>query len=130
MEKKELQTSNTDEMVTISRAEYEALKKENQSLEAETEKLKDELRESEQKLAAAYLKNDQLIEQILLSKKKLFGRSSEETMAEITEQFSFFFNEAEAWDAKSVEPAPTKVNGYVRKPRSGAISDVIPEGLE
>ena len=27
-------------------------------------KLKDELRESEQKLAAAYLKNDQLIEQM------------------------------------------------------------------
>ena len=133
MEKKELQTSNTDEMVTISRAEYEALqalKKENQSLEDKAERLEDKLRESEQKLAAAYLKNDQLIEQILLSKKKLFGRSSEETMAEITEQFSLFFNEAEAWDAKSVEPAPTKVKAHTRKPRSGSISDVIPEGLE
>lgn len=50
-----MQTSNTDEMITISRAEYEALKKENQSLEAETEKLKDELRESEQFFASLTL---------------------------------------------------------------------------
>lgn len=158
-------TSNTEEMAPISRAEYEALKKENNDLREETQRLEtktqvlenktqilenktrilenktralenknqvleDKLLESDRKLAAAYLKNAQLIEQILLAKKKLYGRSSEETMAVIGEQLSFFFNEAEAWDAESVEPSPTKVGGYTRKKHSGSIADVIPEGLE
>jgi len=102
-------TSNT-EMVTISRAEYEAM---------------------QSRLAQAEMQNDWLLEQLKLSKKKLFGKSSEQAGEAVVEQLSFVFNEAEAMDAKSLEEAPskTKVKSYARKHRSGGIEDVIPEGL-
>ena len=41
MENKEMQTSNTEEMVTISRAEYEHLQQENAQLEAKSTKLEE-----------------------------------------------------------------------------------------
>ena len=58
MENRENQTNNTDEMVTISRAEYESLKAE-----------RDELNQ----------KLDWLMEQVRLAKKKVYGTSSEQT---------------------------------------------------
>ena len=39
MENREMQTSNTEEMATISRAEYEHLQQENAQLEAKSTKL-------------------------------------------------------------------------------------------
>ncbi|NCC16741.1 MAG: hypothetical protein EOM28_10395 [Clostridia bacterium] len=63
----EMTTSNT-EMVTISRAEYDALR---QELAGKTQ----ELVGKTQELVAALLQNDWLLEQLKLSKKKLFGRS-------------------------------------------------------
>lgn len=109
-------TSNT-EMVTISRAEYEAMQ---QTLAAKS-----------QELTAALLQNDWLLEQLKLSKKKLFGRSTEQACEAVMEQLSFVFNEAEAMDAKSAEEASTEatVKSYSRKRRSGSIEDVIPENL-
>ena len=53
-----MQTSNTAEMVTISRAEYERFQKQSQVITGLT------------------LQNEWLLEQLKLSKKKLFGRSS------------------------------------------------------
>ena len=41
MENREMQTSNTEEMVTISRAEYERLQQENAQLEAKSTKLEE-----------------------------------------------------------------------------------------
>ena len=41
MENREMQTSNTEEMVTISRAEYERLQQENAQLEAKSAKLEE-----------------------------------------------------------------------------------------
>jgi len=120
----EMTTSNT-EMVTISRAEYDALR---QELAGKTQ----ELVGKTQELVAALLQNDWLLEQLKLSKKKLFGRSSEQLAEGIMEQLSFTFNEAEAMDAKSFieENQPeTKVRTHSRKRRSGSIEDVIPEGL-
>ena len=51
MEKKELLTSNADENITISRAEYERLKSEKAKLEAERAKLEEKLSAAEQKQA-------------------------------------------------------------------------------
>ena len=47
------------------------------------------------------------------------------------EQFSLTMNEAEALDTDSLvlEKGKTKVKSYTRKPRSGSIEDVLPEGL-
>lgn len=73
-----MQTSNTDENVTISRAEYEELKQQNQWL----------------------------LEQLGLAKKRQFGVSSEKMQEEMLEQFSLTYNEVEAYvfGTKSATP--------------------------
>ena len=78
MENREIQTSNTEEMVTISRAEYERFQ------------------EQAQVITSLTLQNEWLLEQLKLSKKKLFGRSSEQAEQMVMEQLSFTYNEAEA----------------------------------
>ena len=77
MENKEMQTSNTEEMVTISRAEYERF------LARE--------REQAQAITSLTLQNEWLLEQLKLSKKKLFGRSSEQAEQMVVEQLSFTY---------------------------------------
>ena len=97
-----MQTSNTEEMVTISRAEYEQLQQENAQLEAKSAKLEDAHARLEAKLAAREqeqaqvitsltLQNEWLLEQLKLSKKKLFGRSSEQAEQMVMEQLSFTY---------------------------------------
>ena len=88
-----MQTSNTEEMVTISRAEYEQLQQENAQLEA---KLAAREQEQAQVITSLTLQNEWLLEQLKLSKKKLFGRSSEQAEQMVMEQLSFTYNEAEA----------------------------------
>ena len=70
-----MQTSNTAEMVTISRAEYERFQ------------------EQAQVITSLTLQNEWLLEQLKLSKKKLFGRSSEQAEQMVMEQLSFTYNE-------------------------------------
>ena len=97
-----MQTSNTEEMVTISRAEYEQLQQENAQLEAKSAKLEEAHTRLEAKLAAREqeqaqvitsltLQNEWLLEQLKLSKKKLFGRSSEQAEQMVMEQLSFTY---------------------------------------
>ena len=97
-----MQTSNTEEMVTISRAEYERLQQENAQLEAKSAKLEEQHARLEAKLAAREqeqaqvitsltLQNEWLLEQLKLSKKKLFGRSSEQAEQMVMEQLSFTY---------------------------------------
>ena len=95
-----MQTSNTEEMVTISRAEYEQLQQENAQLEAKSAKLEEAHTRLEAKLAAREqaqvitsltLQNEWLREQLKLSKKKLFGRSSEQAEQMVMEQLSFTY---------------------------------------
>lgn len=97
-------TSNT-EMVTISRAEYEALQA----------KLKDALSQ-----------NELLLEHLRANKRKIFGKSSEQMEQMLLDGYSYLFNEAECLDKDSYKQE-TKVNGYTRKQRSGSINDVIPD---
>ena len=80
MEKMNVQTAGSAEMVTISRTEYE--------------KLTAALSQKTQELNAAYLQNDWHLEQLKLSKKKLFGKSSEQAEEAVLDQLSFVFNEA------------------------------------
>ena len=68
-----MQTSNTAEMVTISRAEYERFQ------------------EQAQVITSLTLQNEWLLEQLKLSKKKLFGRSSEQGEQMVMEQLSFTY---------------------------------------
>ena len=97
-----MQTSNPAEMVTISRAEYERLQQENAQLEAKSAKLEEQHARLEAKLAAREqeqaqvitgltLQNGWLLEQLKLSKKKLFGRSSEQAEQMVMEQLSFTY---------------------------------------
>ena len=80
-----MQTSNTEEMVTISRAEYERLQQENAQLEAKFAALE---QEQAQVITSLTLQNEWLLEQLKLSKKKLFGRSSEQAEQMVMEQLS------------------------------------------
>ena len=92
MEMKEVQTNNADEMVTISRAEYERLQQEKAQLEA---KLAAREREQAQTITSLTLQNEWLLEQLKLSKKKLFGRSSEQAEQMVMGQLSLTYNELE-----------------------------------
>ena len=135
MENRKMQTSNTAEMVTISRAEYERLQQKNVQLkstrvrlEAERIKLEAEHARLEAKLAAREqeqaqvitsltLQNEWLLEQLKLSKKKLFGRSSEQAEQMVMEQLSFTYNEAEAYASgtKAAAEKPVEVRAHARK---------------
>ena len=130
MENREMQTSNTEEMVIISRAEYEQLQLEkarNAKLEA---KLAAREREQAQVITSLTLQNEWLLEQLKLSKKKLFGRSSEQAEQMVMEQLSFTYNEAEAYvsGTKAAAEKPVAVKAHERKRQSGNVLDVVPEG--
>ena len=107
--KKDLMTSNT-ETDTVSRAEYDALKKQ---------------------LAEVSAQNQWLLEQLKISKKKQFGSSSEKMQSAMEGQLSFTYNEAEAnaYGTVSATPEQIKVKEHARKRNSGSIKDVIPENL-
>ena len=102
MKNREMQTSNTEEMVTISRAEYNELK----------------------------LQNQWLLEQLGLAKKRQFGSSSERIQAELMDQLAFSLNEAEAYayGTKSATPEQIAVKAHARKRKSGSVTDIVPEG--
>ena len=125
-----MQTSNTEEMVTISRAEYERLQQEkarNAKLEA---KFAAREQEQAQVITSLTLQNEWLLEQLKLSKKKLFGRSSEQAEQLVMDQLSLTMNEAEAYifGMNSAGKAPVAVKAHERKRQSGNVLDVVPEG--
>ena len=141
MENREMQTSNTAEMVTISRAEYERLQQENAQLEAKSAKLEEAHARLEAKFAAREqeqaqvitsltLQNEWLLEQLKLSKKKLFGRSSEQAEQMVMEQLSLTYNELEAYafGTKAAIEKQITVKAHERKRQSGNVLDVVPEG--
>ena len=112
MENREIQTSNTEEMVTISRAKYERLQQQAQSITSLT------------------LQNEWLLEQLKLSKKKLFGRSSEQAEQMVMDQLSLTYNELEAYafGTKAATEKQIAVKAHERKRQSGNVLDVVPEG--
>ena len=143
-----MQTSSTVEMVTISRAEYERLQQENAQMEAtrvrlEAERIKLEAeharleakfaaREQEQAqvITSLTLQNEWLLEQLKLSKKKLFGRSSEQAEQMVMDQLGLTMNELEAYafGTKSTTEKQISVKTHERKRQSGNVLDVVPEG--
>lgn len=127
MENKETQTSGTEEMVTISRAEYERLQQENARMEA---KYSAREQEQAQVITSLTLQNEWLLEQLKLSKKKLFGRSSEQAAQLVMDQLSLTMNEVEAYifGTNSAGKAPVAVKAHERKRQSGNVLDVVPEG--
>ena len=117
-------------MVTISRAEYERLQQEkarNAKLEA---KLAAREQEQAQVITSLTLQNEWLLEQLKLSKKKLFGRSSEQAEQMVMDQLSLTYNELEAYifGMNSAGKAPAAVKAHERKRQSGNVLDVVPEG--
>jgi len=111
-----MQTSNTEEMVTISRAEYERF------LACEQEQA--------QTITSLTLQNEWLLEQLKLSKKKLFGRSSEQAEQMVMDQLSLTYNELEAYvfGTKAATEKQIAVKAHERKRQSGNVLDVVPEG--
>ena len=100
--------AETAKNVTISIEEYEHLKAENARLNQQLQ---------------------WLLEGIKLTRKKLFGASSEKSSASV--QLSFLFNEAEVYEdqAAAQEEESVPVAAHERKRRSGSVKDVLPENL-
>ena len=98
---KKTATSNA-EMVTISRAEY------------------DELR----------FQNQWLLEQLGLAKKREFGASSERIQEGLMDQLALTVNEAEAYayGTKSATPEQIAVKAHERKRQSGCVTEIVSEG--
>lgn len=102
MENEKKTAASNAEMVTISRAEYNELK----------------------------LQNQWLLEQLGLAKKRQFGSSSERIQEELMDQLAFSLNEAEAYayGTKSATPKQGAVKAHARKRQSGSVTDIVPEG--
>ena len=128
MKHTEMNETSNRELVTISRAEYEAmhaqldaqraeLAEQNQKLDVKTAELAEQNQKLAAELAQALLQNRWLMEQLKLNKRKLFGSSSEQLDQMVMDKFAYLFNEAEAWDADSVEPAKKAEKKKPRKRR-------------
>ena len=102
MENKKNTAASTPEMVTISRAEYEELK----------------------------LQNQWLLEQLGLARKRQFGASSERLQEGLMDQLSLMANEAEAYayGTKNATAEQVAVKAHARKRYSGNVLDIVPEG--
>ena len=109
-------TSNAEEMITISRAEYEALKEHNAELE--------------QKL-------NWLTEQYILAKHGKYAFTSEQQEQLVMDGFGRTMNEAELFaDAEEPEiPSEEELNAAVEddsahktRKRTGTVTDIVPEG--
>ena len=102
MEHEKNTAASTPEMVTISRAEYEELK----------------------------LQNQWLLEQLGLAKKRQFGVSSERLEEGLMDQLSLMANEAEAYayGTKNATAEQVAVKAHARKRQSGSVLDIVPEG--
>ena len=108
----------TVKTVTITIEEYKALQGASealQELKAENARLNQQVQ--------------WLLEGMKLSRRKLFGASSEKSSA--SEQLSFLFNEAEANEdqAAATEEEPVPVSAHERRRRSGSVKDVLPENV-
>ena len=104
-------TSST-EMVTISRAEYDALLQKSEGYAELNQKL------------------DWLMEQMRLAKKRVYGASSEQTKEELVGQLSLMFDETEAWlSARRTTAKETKVAAHIRQKRSSRVEEVLPEDV-
>ena len=74
--------------------------------------------------------NEWLLEQLKLSKKKLFGRSSEQAEQMVMDQLSLTYNELEAYafGTKAATEKQIAVKAHERKRQSGNVLEVVPEG--
>ena len=139
MKSTEITDTSNQEMVTISRVEYEAMqqllnqKSQQQTVEIDQLKQRVEAQQAEleaksAELAQALLQNQWLMEQLKLNKRKLFGSSSEVLDQMVMDQFAHLFNEAECWVAVGQEPAAKAEKKPRKRRNSGSVEDIIPEG--
>ena len=104
--------TRTTDTITITRAEYDALREENERLRE---------------------KYDQLLEKFALAQKNRFGSKAEPASEEVMEQLSLMFDESEAtvWvEQQKEESQEIAVAAHTRKRNSGSALDVVPEGAE
>lgn len=108
MKNENIATSNA-EMVSVSRAEYDA---------------------QQAQLSELKLQNQWLLEQLGLAKKRQYGASSERIQEELMEQFALSFNEAEgyAYGTRAATAEQIAVKAHARKRQSGSVTDIVPEG--
>ena len=112
METKGRQLNTADEMIQISRAEYEALMEYNAELERRL---------------------NWFMEQYLLSKHNKYAFTSEQQEQLVMDGFGRTFNEAELWAEPNAPEIPpeeetVEVSAHKRR-RSGSVTDILPEDV-
>lgn len=110
MEKNRDMNTNNEEMITISRAEYE------------------EFQAQKERLSELEKQNELLLEAIRLTRQKQFGASSEKSYDDGSEQLSLLFNEAEVY-AEPKEENVTVVEAHTRRKKHEYTLDKLPEGI-
>ena len=110
MEKNRDMNVNNEEMITISRAEYE------------------EFQAQKERLSELEKQNELLLEAIRLARRKQFGASSEKSYDDGSEQLSLLFNEAEVY-AEAKEENVTVVESHTRRKKHEYTLDKLPEGI-
>ena len=108
MEKKQNSTTSTPEMITISRAEYEAQQ--------------ERIAKLEQQIAV-------LTEAVRLSRHKQFGASTEKMNEDGMEQLSLLFNEAEVYAETKAKEADVVVTAHKRHKKHEYALDNLPENI-
>ena len=113
MKKNDINQTTDNEIITLSRKEYEALQAQSKrisELESHVEMLMEALR---------------------LARHKQYGASSEKSTDSLAEQLCFLFNEAEVFVEEKKEEEETQNNTVVRKPHKKHVYtlDKLPENI-
>ena len=125
MENNTKTTRTTEEMITVSRAEYDALRTKHDALRAEYSSLKEYANELERKL-------NWLSEQLLLAKHNKFSFTSEQQEQLVMNGFGRTLNEAELFADNKAPEVPSEeefetVAEHKRRKRTGTVTDIVPE---
>lgn len=127
--------NNTNDTITLSRAEYEALLTRQAIMEkqqAVIEKQNAELLKQKAKLEHQV---DYFMEQLRISMQRQYGKSSEKIEKAMDDKLVYLFDEAEAMSGKSeiFEPAEEEpvevVEKYTRRKRSANLMNKLPENV-
>ena len=112
MKKNRYMNVYNEEMVSISRAEYE------------------EFQAQREKISELEKQVELLMEAIRLSRKKQYGSSSEKTYDDGMEQLSLLFDEAEVYAEEEAKEEPVSVvEAHTRRKKHEYALDKLPEGI-
>ena len=111
-------TNSAEEMVTISRVEYDRLREGNA-----------QMKQMREELARLTRVNEWLQEQIKLAKQNRFGSKADTSSAEYEQLGLFDEAETTQWLEERTEKQEIPVAAHTRTHKTGALKDIVPENI-